>query len=90
MEVTAQVLGLAEFDPGAFLAQVKEIQVGENNTLTYIFHDARTASTTWPDRSRAESWTKAMKESARKTALEQEPLERNPDGRFLKRKNIKE
>lgn len=87
MEVTAQVLGLAAFDPDAFLAQVKEIQVGENNALTYIFNDGRTESTSWPDRSRAESWTKAMRESARKTALEQEPLRRYPDGRFQKRES---
>lgn len=85
MAVTAEVLGLPAFDPDAFLERVKEIHVGEHNSLTYIFHDGKTAEATWPDRSRAESWTTEMRQSARKTALQQEPREREADGRFRKR-----
>jgi len=87
MEVTAEVLGLPAFDPEIFLARVKEIHVGEHNALTYIFHDGNTAEATWPDRSRAESWTQEMRESARQTALQQEPLRRYPDGKFRKKES---
>lgn len=85
LEVTASVLGLKEFDADIFAAKVKEIHVGQNNALTYIFTDGTTADTTWHDRSRAESWTQEMRDAARDTALQQEPLARDLEGRFLKR-----
>lgn len=85
MLVTAQVMGLRAFDAEAFTQQVKEVQMGENNTLTYIFNDGRQVETTWADRSRAESWTTEMKSKAQKRALQYEPLGRHSDGKFKKK-----
>lgn len=85
MAVTAKILGLKAFDANIFIDRVKEIQVGTNNSLTYIFHDGSSVQTIWPDRSRAESWTNSMRQTARNSALQQEPLMRGSDGRFLKR-----
>lgn len=84
MDVSAKVLGLEEFDANTFAELIQEIQVNEKNALTYIFKDGRTVDAVWRDRSRAESWTSEMKAAARKTALQQEPRRRNPDGRFKK------
>lgn len=68
LEVTAQMLGLEKFDEHIFAATVKEIRIGENNSLCYHFRDGRKVETTWADRSRAESWTPEKKEEARKKA----------------------
>lgn len=74
LRVTAQVLGQADFDERIFNTNIEKIQVGNNNTLRFIFRDGRGVSTTWADRSRAESWTPEMKEAARKKSMER----RNP------------
>ena len=66
MAVTAEVLGLSAFDEHIFAATVKQICVGENNSLCYHLRDGRVVETIWADRSRAESWTPEMKEAARK------------------------
>ena len=68
MATTAEALGLEEFDEHIFTATVKEIRIGENNSLCYHFRDGRKIETTWADRSRAESWTPEKKEEARKKA----------------------
>jgi hypothetical protein len=65
MAVTAEVLGLPEFDEHIFAATVQRICLGENNTLRYQLRDGRKVEATWADRSRAESWTPEMKEAAR-------------------------
>ena len=65
MAVTAEVLGLPEFDEHIFAATVQRICLGENNTLRYHLRDGRKVEATWADRSRAESWTPEMKEAAR-------------------------
>ena len=50
--ITAEVMGLPEFDGRAFRAEVKEIQVQDNNSLVFVFYDGRRAARTWanPDR----------------------------------------
>ena len=65
MAVTAEVLGLSAFDEHIFAATVRQICVGENNSLSYHLRDGKVVETTWVDRSRAESWTLEMKEAAR-------------------------
>lgn len=84
MAISAEVLGLEVFDPDTFTQQIQEVEVGENNSLTYIFKDGHTIETRWQDRSRSESWTPEMKATARSVALQQEPRRRHPDGRFKK------
>ena len=84
MAVSASVLGQNTFDPDTFTEQIQEVQIGENNALTFVFKDGHTVETVWQDRSRSESWTSEMKAAARETALQQEPRRRHPDGRFKK------
>lgn len=47
-----------------FEAKIKQIQVGENNSLRFIFVDGHYVDTTWQDRSRSESWTSEMRVAA--------------------------
>lgn len=64
LTVTAKVLGLKAFDASVFGTRIKQIQVGVNNTLRYVFMDGHSVDTTWQDRSRSKSWTPEMKEAA--------------------------
>lgn len=51
-EITAEVMGLPEFDGRAFRAEVKEIQVQDNHSLVFVFYDGHRVARTWanPDR----------------------------------------
>lgn len=82
MQVSAAVLGISQFDEATFSEQISCIQVGEGNTLTYIFYDGHNIETTWQLPSRSQSWTTEMKETARQATLAQTPRERYPDGKF--------
>ncbi len=70
--VAAQVLGLSAFDAAEFAQQIEKIQVGKNNALCFLFKDGRKIDAQWKDRSRAESWTPAMKEAARQKEMERQ------------------
>ncbi len=70
-KVTAEVLGLAEFDEAVFRRKIDHIVAEKNNTLVFHFRDGTVIPKQWEDRSRAESWTPEMKEKARQKALEQ-------------------
>lgn len=87
MQVCAAVLKAPGFDAAAFEKQVKEIQVGPNNALTFVMHDGKTVETTWQSSSRADSWDDEKREAARQAALLQEPLSRGSNGRFQKRES---
>lgn len=67
--VTAEVLGLDNFDEEVFENEIKKIIVGEKNSLEYVFNNGKTVKTTWPDRSRSESWTEEKREKARQQNL---------------------
>lgn len=69
MEITTQVLGLASFDEDIFSELIKEILVGADNSLRYVFRDGRTMDTIWADRSRAESWTPDRRAAARQKEI---------------------
>lgn len=73
-EVTANLLRLDAFDEELFESEVKEIIVGKDNCLKYIFTDGHTEETVWKDRSRRESWTEEMREAARQRAKERRKL----------------
>lgn len=63
--VTAEVLGLVEFHAETFKDRIAQIRVPEDNKLVFIFRDGRLVEKVWHDRSRADSWTDEMKQTAR-------------------------
>jgi len=63
--VTAEALGLEVFETEAFADRIAEIRVPEANKLVFVFRDGRFAERVWHDRSRADSWTDEMKQTAR-------------------------
>lgn len=69
--VTAEVLGLDNFDEDTFTERIDHIGVPGANQLIYVFADGHREERTWKDRSRSESWTPEMKEAARQRALQQ-------------------
>lgn len=69
--VTEEELGIKKITLEA-LAVLKEIRVPENNHLIFVFQDGRKVENIWKDRSRAESWTEAMRAQARLQALKQQ------------------
>ena len=70
MAVTAEVLGLPEFDEDVFKNSITEIRVPDNNCLVFFFSDGRIVNREWQDRSRRESWTDEMRQQARERALQ--------------------
>ena len=69
--VSAEVLGLDEFNAKAFQDRIDRIEVPGGNQLVFVFKDGHREERTWKDRSRSESWTPEMKEKARQRALQQ-------------------
>jgi DNA invertase Pin-like site-specific DNA recombinase len=67
--MTAEVLGLAEFDEEVFKAQIKQMRVPEASKVIYIFQDGREVEALWQDRSRKSSWDDEKKQQARERAL---------------------
>lgn len=65
MSVCCSVLGIAEFDERAFTARISGIRVTAPNELLFLLADGHTETRVWKDRSRRESWTDEMKETAR-------------------------
>ena len=68
-EVTAQALGLTQFDAAVFESQIQEIRVPENGTLVFVFHDGREVTKTWENRSRRNSWNDENRRKASKDSL---------------------
>jgi hypothetical protein len=66
---SAAALGLPAFDEDAFKERIERIDVLEPNHLLFVFKDGHTVERVWRDRSRAESWTPEMKETARQRTL---------------------
>ena len=67
--VSATALGLSEFDAEIFVEQVICIDACPGNLLRFHFCDGSEKELTWKDRSRSESWTSEMRETARQKAL---------------------
>lgn len=68
---TTAVLGLTEFDEDKVAERIEKIIVPQPNHLLFILKNGQTVERVWKDRSRAESWTAEMKESARQKAIKQ-------------------
>lgn len=69
-KVTAEVLGLKEFEPEEVIKQIEKISVPAPNHIIYHFKDGRVVEKEWKDKSRRDSWTPEMKEKARQKYLE--------------------
>jgi hypothetical protein len=69
-KVTADVLKLKEFDEAIFRAKVDHIDVFNDSRLIYHFKSGETIEQSWSYPSRKESWSKEMKELARKRTNE--------------------
>lgn len=67
--VCAQALGLRSFEDRAFSAAITTIDACPDNLLRFHFRDGHTEEYRWQDRSRWESWTAEMRETARQRAL---------------------
>lgn len=67
--ITAEVLGLEEFDSSVFQAQISGMRVEAGQTLVYCFYDGHEVRRTWVTPSRRDSWTPEMKEKARQQYL---------------------
>ena len=64
LNVTANILGISEFNVDAFKNQIDQIEAQDGNCLLFAFTDGRTVQTKWQDHSRSESWTDEMKQIA--------------------------
>jgi DNA invertase Pin-like site-specific DNA recombinase len=64
----SDALGLDEITADALHNKITAIRVENGNRLVFCFPDGTEAVKTWTDRSRAESWTDEMKETARQYA----------------------
>jgi len=64
-QLSAEVLGLDQYDPVAFSENVSSIYVPQNGTVEFVIKDGSRISRTWKYRSRSESWTSDMKAKAR-------------------------
>jgi len=62
--VCADALRISEYDAKVFFERIDRIEVPEDNHLLICFNSGRTEKRTWADRSRRESWTAEMKQSA--------------------------
>lgn len=69
MELTAEVLGKPKFDTHAFHEQIKNICALDDHQLLFIFQDGRQIQCRWQNRSRSESWTDQMRQTARERKL---------------------
>lgn len=69
MAISAEVLGLPEFEESVFARRIAEIRVPEANRLIFVFTDGRMVERIWRDRSRTESWTEEMREEARRRTM---------------------
>ena len=64
MAVSADALGLREFDAAAFEEQVDHIQIPEANRLVFILKNGEQIVKTWKNPSRRDSWTSEMRQAA--------------------------
>ena len=67
---SAEVLGLRNFDEEIFQSQIDHIEACPGNLLRFVFFSGEVKEHHWKDRSRRESWTEEMRESARQKVIE--------------------
>jgi len=70
MQLATEVLGTEKFDADTFHDKITAVQVLPNNEVTFLCKDGSKVVKRWSDRSRRESWTQKMRETARQQTLE--------------------
>lgn len=70
-QLSAEVIGLPEFEEMVFESKIEEIQVPENGTLVFVFYDGHTVTKIWENPSRRHSWNPENRQRARELALRQ-------------------
>ena len=65
-KLSAEVLGLPEFNAEIFGEQIEKIDICNNCVVKFHFADGHEETKHWQVRSRSESWTAEMREKARK------------------------
>ena len=68
-EKCTEILGLAEYDPNVLSGKITAIAVPDDGVLVFTFKDGTEQTATWENRSRRESWTDEMRQTARERAL---------------------
>lgn len=63
-QISADVLGLDQFDGTVFTEQIEHVLVDHNHKLIFRFYDGQTAERRWENPSRSESWTPEMRAMA--------------------------
>jgi DNA invertase Pin-like site-specific DNA recombinase len=56
-KVTAEVLGIPEFDADIFEKQIKQISVPSKHTLAFHFHNGKTVTREWQSTASKDCWT---------------------------------
>ena len=83
IRITEELVGSADDLP----ILVDKVLV-DNNRLRFLFKNGTEVERVWKERSRADSWTPEMKETARAAAKKQVLPQRGTDGRFLSGKEV--
>jgi hypothetical protein len=67
--VTAEVLGLPEFDEDVFLKKIKMIVIPDKNHMVYHFHSGKTVTREWKSTAHVDYWTPERRaaQAARRT-----------------------
>jgi site-specific DNA recombinase len=69
LSISAEVLGLSEFDEVIFEKQIKEIRVPKPNTLFFVFNNGNPIEKQWQNKSRKSSWSDEAKQQAREREI---------------------
>ena len=70
LTLSAQVLGLSDFDETIFREKIQEIRVPAPNLVIFVFRDGHISEQTWRDKSRRDSWGEEKKQRVRQCQLE--------------------
>lgn len=65
MTVTANVLGLAQFDGAVFNEQIKRVIMCGPDKMLFVFQDGHQVEKAWQNKSRRDSWDDAARQRAR-------------------------
>jgi len=75
MQLATEAIGTAQFDADVFHDKITAVTVMPSNTVVFQCKDGTEIVKRWQDRSRRESWTQEMRETARQQALERNSQE---------------
>ncbi len=70
LSLASKALGLKSFDADALHKHVLKIRVIAPNLVRFVFVDGQVRDLTWQDRSRRNSWTEEMRQTARERSIQ--------------------